>query len=154
MATYRTDKTQPYSKVIGHGYAGTVKVAATSIALTTAMIDNANDDVELFWVPAGAVICDVQVRLTDVDDGTALVIDVGDATVEDRLVAAATTGQAAGRTETLAAAGFLYKYTTATRLKLFIKTAAGTPAAGTLTVAVYFFIDENFTAAATVTGTV
>lgn len=147
MAIYTTQKSQTYGTVIGQGGSRNKVVDGVSVAVTTAMIDNANDEVELLWVPAGAVICNVELRATDMDtNGTpTLKFDVGDDGDEDRLIAATTTGQTATFTTTLEATGFLYKYATATKLKAFVNTAAATAAAGTLYFRVEYFVDANFT---------
>lgn len=149
MAIYTTQKSQTYATVIGQGGSRNIVREMVSVALTTAMIDNANDEVELFWVPKGAVICGIQARSTDIDtDGSpGVVLDIGDDGDEDRLLAAATIGQAATRSDDLAVAGWGYKYTTATKIKAYVKTAAVAGAAGTLYVALDYFIDENFTLA-------
>jgi len=120
------------------------------VALTTAMIDNANDDVGLLWLPKGAVILGMTFSITDVDEGTAFVIDIGISGTEELLVANATTGQAAGINTTMAAAGHLYKCTARTQLRAYISTAAGTPAAGTLKFHITYFVDEEFSTTALV----
>ncbi len=144
MPTVNTAQSASYATRFGPGLARTEIVLPAIVALATTNIDNANDDVGLFWVPKGFVVTGVAYSVTDVDSGTAFVFDVGDASVEDRLVAAATTGQAAGTGVALAAAGFLYKYTADTKISLFIKTAAGTPVAGTFKLWLKGFVDESY----------
>lgn len=146
MAIYTTQKSQTYGTVIGQGGSRNLVVDGVSVAMTTAMIDNANDEVELLWVPAGAVICSVELRATDMDtNGTpTLKFDVGDDSDEDRLIAATTTGQTATTTTTLEATGFMYKYSTATKIKAYINAAAATAAAGTLYFRIEYFVDPNF----------
>jgi hypothetical protein len=141
------------SKVVGSGWAREIVCATAIVAVTTAMIDNANDDVGLFYVPAGAVIVAATYSSTDIDDGAALVVNVGDVDDEDRLIAAATIGQTAGITATLAVAGHLYKYTARTEIRLYIGTAANTPAAGTIKFALEYFVDPDFNTTALVAGT-
>jgi hypothetical protein len=156
MANYRTALSETYGPAYTSGAARQIIAGiACTVAVTTAMIDNANDEIELGWVPAGFTVVGVEFRATDMDtDGSpALVWDVGDADDEDRILAAITTGQAAGRTDALAAAGTLYTYTTKTRIKAYVKTAAATGASGTIYFALYGFVDPNFTLANTVIGT-
>lgn len=147
MTIYTTQKSQTYATVVGQGGSRNLVVDGCSVAMTTAMIDNANDEVELLWVPKGAVIVGVELRATDMDtNGTpALKFDVGDDSDEDRLIAATTTGQTATGTTALETTGFLYKYSAATKLKAYVNTAAATAAAGTLYFRVMYFVDENFT---------
>lgn len=144
MAVYETSKSATYGTSYGSGVARQIVVDSAIVALTTAMIDNANDDVGLLWLPKGAVILGMTASITDVDDGTAFVLDIGVSGTEELLLANATIGQAAGLSSTLAAAGHLYKCTSRTQLRAFISTAAGTPAAGTLKFHVTYFVDEEF----------
>jgi hypothetical protein len=144
MAVYETTKSATYGTSYGPGAAREVIVDTAIVALTTAMINNADDDVGLLWLPKGAVILGMTFSITDVDDGTAFVLDIGISGTEELLVANATTGQSAGINTTMAAAGHLYKCTARTQLRAFISTAAGTPAAGTLKFHVTYFVDEEF----------
>jgi hypothetical protein len=148
MAVYETTKSSTYGTSYGPGVARQVVVDTAIVALTTAMIDNANDDVGLLYLPKGAVILDMGVSITDVDDGTAFVIDIGITGTEELILANATTGQAAGLNTTMAVAGHLYKCTARTQLRAFVSTAAGTPAAGTLKFHITYFVDEEFSTTA------
>lgn len=149
MATYETSLSGTAGQIVGPGYTRQVVCATAIVAMTTAMIDNANDDVGLFRVPKGAVIVGGTISATDMDSSTGLAIDVGDSGDEDRLFAASTVGQAATLSSALAPAGHLYKYTAETQIRAYIQTAAsGTPAAGTLKVSVFYFVDEEFSTTA------
>lgn len=147
MATYTTQKSQTYSTVVGQGGSRNLVTDGCTITLTSAMTDNANDEIELLWVPKGAVVVSVELRCADIDSSTGIIWDVGDDGDEDRLIAATTVGQTAATTTTLAAAGFLYKYTAATKIKAYVNTAvSGTFSAGTLYFRITYFVDENFSA--------
>lgn len=152
MATYETSLSRSSGAVFGPGVARQSITQTAIVAMTTAMIDNANDDVGLFVLPAGAVVTDAAISATDMDTDAspALVIDVGDADDEDRIIAAATVGQAATFTNALAPSGHLYKYTAQTQIRAYVKTAAATGAAGTLKVSVTYFVDPNFNTTALV----
>lgn len=150
MATYETVLSGGRGEVIGSGW-GREKISLVAIvAMTTAMLDNANDDVGLFNAPEGFVVTGGKLRGTDMDTATspALVIDVGIAGTEELFFANATVGQAATITNDLAAAGFLYKFTAKTQVRAYISTAAGTAAAGTLYVELEGFIDPDFSTTA------
>lgn len=134
-------------------------IASVAVAMTTAMIDNADDDVGLFYLPAGAVIVGATISASAMDEGAvveeepvaaALSIDVGDAAVEDRLFAASTVGQAGTISTAMAATAHLYKYTAKTQLRAYIKVAATGPVAGTLKVSVEYFVDPEYSTAALV----
>lgn len=144
MAAVNSVKSQTYGASYGPGQARDVVCDSVVLALATTNIDNADDDIGLLYVPKGAVIIGVALHCTDMDSGTALVWDIGDSADEDRLIAAATTGQTATSTTTLATTGFLYKYTARTQLRAYVNTAAGTPVAGTLYFAITYFVDENW----------
>lgn len=152
MATYTSTDTLTYSTIGGVGGATQEVTFIRSYAITTAMIDNANDELELCYVPAGAVITGVGFRCTDMDtDGApTLKWDVGDDSDEDRLIAATTVGQTASETRSLEATGWGYKYSTATKIKAYVNTAAATGAAGTLYFKLTYVVNPNFTLAATV----
>ncbi len=144
MPAVNTTQSTSYATRIGQGPARNEVVLTAIVAMATTNLDNANDEVGLFWAPKGFVVTSLAAYMTDMDSGTALVWDMGDAADEDRLLAAATTGQAAGSTVALAATGFLYKYTADTKVVAYINTAAGTPVAGTLKVMLRGFIDESY----------
>ncbi len=151
MAVYETYLSrQNTATVVSQGWSRNEVVAVASVAMTTAMIDNANDDVGLFYVPAGAVITGIMVGTTDMDSGTALLIDIGDAADEDRLLAASSIGQTGASSNSLARTGVLYKYTAQTQIRAYINTAAGTPVAGTLNVILRYFVDPDFNTTALV----
>ncbi len=146
MTAFETAKSAVGAYSYGPGAARQVVVMEAIIAMTTAMIDNAADDVGLFYLPEGAVIVGIAASATDMDtNGTpTLAIDIGDSSDEDRLLAASTIGQAGTLSTALARTGHLYKYTTRTQLRAYIQTAAATAAAGTLKVSVAYFVDPNY----------
>lgn len=150
MATYETAISGRNGPMFGPGPARQLIVATAIVAMTTAMIDNANDDVGLFYMPKGAVIVSGGISGTDMDtDGSpALTFDIGDASDEDRFFAAAAVGQAATYSNALAPAGHLHKYTDPTQVRAYTKVAATAGAAGTLKVSLVYFVDENFSTTA------
>lgn len=148
MAVYETSKSAAYGISYGPGQARQLLCDTVIIALTTAMINNADDDVGLVWLPKGAIIEGMTVSISDVDDGTAFVMDIGISGTEELLLANATTGQATGINVTMAQAGHLYKCTARTQLRMFVSTASGTPAAGTLKFSVRYFVDPEFSTTA------
>lgn len=156
MAVYYTDKSRSFATAGGLGLNGQQMVATAIVAMTTAMIDNADDEVGLFYLPAGAVVTGGTVHATDMDTNVTptLSFDIGDDADEDRLFAAALVGQAATLTTTMPVTAHLYKYTTATRIKAYVKVAAATGAAGTLYVSISYIVDPEFsTTALTATTT-
>lgn len=146
MATYYLEQGRSYGKRVAPGIHRQECVATAIVSLSTAMIDNANDEVGLFYLPKGAVVTGILAKATDMDTNgsPALAFDIGDDSDEDRFLAASTIGQAGTATSTLAAAGVMHKYTAATLVKAYVQTAAATGAAGTLTVAIRYFVDEEF----------
>ncbi len=146
MTAYETAKSGVAGYSYGPGAARQLITMEAIVAMTTAMIDNANDDVGLFYLPAGAVVVSAGISATDMDtDGSpGLAIDVGDSGDEDRIFAASQVGRAATFSNAMNAAGHLHKYTTRTQLRAYIQTAAVAAAAGTLKVSVTYFVDPNF----------
>ncbi|CAN1724435.1 conserved protein of unknown function [Hyphomicrobium sp. 1Nfss2.1] len=145
MAVYQTDLSRSFGKVVGPGIARAKHSLVAIVAMTTAMIDNANDEVGLFTAPKGFVVTGATVSATDMDSSTGLAIDIGIVGTEALFVAAATVGQAGTLSAALAPAGHLYKFAADTQVRAFIQTAAsGTPAAGTLKVELEGFFDTGF----------
>lgn len=148
MAIYTTQKSQTYGTVVGQGGSRNLVTDTVSVALTTAMIDNVNDEVELLWVPKGAVFDSAVISATDMDTNGAptLAFDVGDDASEPRIFAASNVGQAGTLSTAFARTAHAYKWTAATKIKAYVQAAAATGAAGTLTFTIRYFVDENFSA--------
>jgi hypothetical protein len=123
-----------------------LQTAEAIVAMTTAMVDNTDDEVALFWLPKGAVVVGASISATDMDtNGTpTLAFDVGDTADEDRLIAASQVGRAGTLANALAPTGHLYKYTADTQIKAYVQAAAATAAAGTLYVSVQYFVDLEY----------
>lgn len=156
MATYYTDKSRGFGVTPSVGQNRQLVTQEAIIAVTTAMIDNTNDVINLFWVPKGAVITGITAYATDMDtNGTpTLKFDIGDSGDVDRLLVASTIGQAGTLTTALAVTGFLYKYTARTLITCSVNAVAATGAAGTLYVALNYFVDPEYsTTALTATTT-
>lgn len=92
-------------------------------------------------IPAGATVIGAGLQASDLDtNGTPLItMSLGDAGSSARLIAATAIGQAGGQTQTLAAAGIMYKYTVDTMVNVTITAAAATGAAGTITAYVTYY---------------
>lgn len=148
MATYTTQRSQTYATVYGQGSSRNLVTDTVSVAITTAMIDNTNDEVELLWVPKGAVFDSAVLSATDMDtNGTpTLAFDVGDDSDEDRIFAASTVGQAGTLSTAFARTAHGYKWTAATKIKAYVQAVSATGAAGTLNFTIRYFVDENFSA--------
>lgn len=144
MAVYETSKSAAYGTSYGPGVARQVIVDTAIVAMATGMLDNADDDVGLLWLPKGAVILGCTLSVTDMDSSTGLVIDVGISGTEELLIANATTGQAGGINTTMAQAAHLYKCTTRTQIRAYISTAASSGIAGTLKFSITYFVDDNY----------
>lgn len=156
MAIYYTDKSRSFGPSVGPGHNRQELIAEAIVEITTAMIDNTNDEVGLFWLPAGAVVTGATIAATDMDtNGTpTLAFDVGDDSDEDRIFAASTVGQTGTLSMAMARTGLLYKYTARTRIKAYVQAASATGAAGTLYVVVRYFVDPEYsTTALTATTT-
>ena len=143
MAIYATSQSLPGGKTNGPGASTQEVVIPFIVAVSTDMIDNANDEVGLAWVPKGFMPTGIVFNTTDMDSSTGLLWDVGDDGDEDRLIAAFS-GQAAGTSQTLRDVGLLYKYTARTLIKAYVNTAATTGVAGTLKGVLKGIVDEEF----------
>jgi hypothetical protein len=136
---------------------GYVVAQQVSAAVTAAVAEVVDSVVATVYVPNTAMILDVILTVTDMDDGSALLFDVGDSsgpeTADDDRFLAAVSGQAAGsfRASVMAAAdGLLLAPYTYRGLKgtddsqieqaieCTINTAAATGVAGTVTMTVIY----------------
>ena len=155
MATYYTDKSRSFGPAAGPGHNRQELVAEAIVDIATAMIDNTNDEVGLFWLPAGAVVTGATISATDMDTNGSptLAFDVGDASDEDRIFAASNVGQAGTLSTAMARTAHLYKYATRTRIFAYVQAAAATGAAGTLTVSVRYFVDAEYSTTSLVAST-
>lgn len=147
MATFETSLSGLRGEVVGTGW-GREEICLTAIvAMTTAMIDNVDDDVGLFYVPAGFVVTGAAIAGTDMDGASTelLQFNVGDADDEDRIFVAAAVAQDGGSySNAMSSAGFLHKYTAKTQIRAYVQAAAGTAVAGTLFVALKGFVDPDY----------
>jgi hypothetical protein len=91
-------------------------------------------------VPKGAVILGATLKSTDIDTDAspAVVLAVGDTGDDDRLIAGATVGQAAGIDTGVETTGYGYQYTDQTLIQVKVKTIPAAAAAGTLTYGVTY----------------
>lgn len=146
MTAFETSLSSLRGEVVGLGWGRETVTQVVQVAMTTAMLDNANDDVGLFWVPAGAVVVGYTFSATDMDTNGSptLAFDVGDSADEDRLISNSNLGQAGGITQTMLTTGFMYKFTARTQIRAYIRTAAATAAAGTIKFALSYFIDPEY----------
>lgn len=111
------------------------------VELPTTALDT-GDITWLMYVPAGAVIVDGYVKADDLDTGTSLAYNIGDATTTNLFFANTTTGQSAGSSSMAATARYT-KFASATRLKMTVATTAETAAAGTLIFGLSYFVDPQ-----------
>jgi hypothetical protein len=91
------------------------------------------------FLPAGARVHGVRMTTTDLDNGTALVLALGDAVDVDRLMTGLTIGQAGG-TSTVMAATAAFTYTAPTAINITATTGAGTGVSGTVEVEVAYYV--------------
>lgn len=156
MAVYYTQKAPSNGggPTVGVGWNRNLIVLENQVAVTVAASDNANDDVGFFYAPAGFVVIGGSISAGDMDSTTTLALDFGTAATEDLFFAASAVGQAGTYSSALAVAGHFYKFTARTECRLFTKTATGgTPAAATVKVALWGFIDPDYNTTAQAVST-
>lgn len=117
-----------------------------SVALATGDM-TLNNTIPIGYLPAGAVVHDVVLTLTDIDSGTACVVAVGDAGSAARFIQGSTAGQTAttvraGNNATSAATFAAHTaYTGPTLIYMTFTTAPGTPVAGTMKAYVQYTVE-------------
>lgn len=123
------------------GLRSTVYSARMKIALLSSFA--INDVLQFGFMPQDAVIEDAELIADDIDTGGPTVtIDVGDAVSGTRLFSASTAGQAGTRQKCLQTA-LGYQYPSRTAVTGLIKAAATTPAAGNLTLIIWYKLPGN-----------
>lgn len=158
MASYYVDTGRFASGIKqGFGPSRTPCCLVAIVAMTTAMIDNTNDNVTIGYLPMGAVVTAVKAYATDMDTNGSptLAFDIGDSGDQDRLLAASNIGQAGtgNYTGLVASTGFMHKYTADTAIVVAIQAVAATGAAGTLKVVIEYFVDQDFSTTAQTAST-
>lgn len=112
-----------------------------SVELPTTALQT-GDIVWLMHVPEGAIIVDGWVKVDDLDTGTSLAYNIGDATTTNLFFANTTTGRSAGASQMTTTAKFT-KFAAVTRIKLTVATTAETAAAGTFMFGLEYIIDSS-----------
>lgn len=120
---------------------GTITVVASATIGSGVTIANA-DYIVCQTIPANCTVTEVILDCPDLDGSTSLTVSVGDATNAARFITASTVGRAGGvaRADT---AGYCYKYTSDTPLRVTFPAGNGsaTPAAGTVKLVVSYSAD-------------
>jgi hypothetical protein len=134
---------------VGPGWNRELVHAVSVVELPTTALQT-GDITWLMYVPAGAVIVDGYVKADDLDGGTSLAYNIGDATTTNLFFSNTTTGQSAGSSAMASTARYT-KFASATRLKMTVATTAETATAGTLIFGLSYFVDPeiNVTTGAT-----
>ena len=133
----------------GTGWNRNVVHALEVVEMATTQLQT-GDITWLMYVTAGAVVVDGFVKASDMDTGTSLAYNIGDATTTNLFFANTTTGQSAGSSSIVGTSRYT-KFAAATRLKLTVATTAETAAAGRIHFGLSYFIDPevNVTTGAT-----
>lgn len=102
------------------------------------------DIIQSALIPAGALIVDVMVVVTDMDSSTGILLDVGYGVSANYFVAASATGQTGGVIRAAAATALPLLLTTNDTVDVKVNTAATGTAATTGSVAItVFFLPKN-----------
>ncbi len=142
MATYSSPQVTNEMPIQSHGLANTHTVrfpVTLSAAVTTA------DAIRFGYVPQYARIVDATLMATDMDSGTALTFNVGDAGDVDRLFAGATVGQAGTVARMSVTTGFGYRYDTegGTLITGAIAVNPTGGSAGTITLFLTYVVEDD-----------
>jgi hypothetical protein len=139
MTVYSSSDYSTNAPVAVHGERKGVQVARFAIA-TTALLSTA-DTFNFGYVPAGARLVGGYLAASDLDSGTTLTINVGDAGSGTRLFSASTVGQA-GTTAALPVAALDYQYTAKTLITGAVAANAATVTSGTVTLVLLYYVEE------------
>lgn len=138
MTTVNSTQVAAAQPMYGHGLAGNIKVAfsqaATPAAFTT------TDTLNMHYLPAGARVLYSILECTDIDSGTTITLNVGDAGSATRYFSASTVGQAATSAVETTTTGI--GYSNASKTLVTVVPAAGpATSAGTLTLIQLYVIE-------------
>lgn len=124
-----------------HSPAANVLMAVTvSHTVATTSIDEAADIIQMVKVPKTATVYDTILVSTDIDTNgsPALTLHVGDGDDDDYYIASSTVGQAGGVARSAAVTAKPKTYTVDDTIDVKVGVAAGTAAAGTLSLTVIY----------------
>lgn len=142
MATYSSPAYTAVNPFASHGLGGTLKCAYADV--TCAAAPATTDTINFFYLPANARIVFACLESTDMDtNGTpTLALNIGDSGSAARLFSASTVGQAGTLSQAIATAGQGFKTTGKTLITGVASTNAATGAAGTLSLTVFYLLEE------------
>lgn len=140
MATYNSSNITNSTGVAGGGAYGSVLSAHATVTCTAA--PSTADTLNFFDLPAGARVLLAVLEATDMDTGgPTLTLNIGDADSAARLFSASTVAQAGTLSSAIATGGAGYKYTSKTRITGVAQANATTPAAGSVTLTVFYVVE-------------
>lgn len=139
MAIYQSDAVRLKKGVSGPLKAGAVIHATATVSCSAAPATT--DTLEFFRLPAGATVLYAILEASDMDAGTALTINIGDAGSATRYFSGATVGQAGTTAVSTAASGINYLNTAKTLVTGTAGVNATTPSAGTVTLTILYRMD-------------
>ncbi len=120
---------------------GIAAIQHISVAVTAAQAGTADAVLASLTVPAGCVVTDVVLTVTDMDTGVAGLVDVGDSGNDARFISDFSI-QAAGTTRYADTDGSaVVKYASDTDIEVTISTAAATGVAGTVDLTVVYAVE-------------
>jgi hypothetical protein len=143
MATFNSTQYAAVNPVAVHGQAGQMQTAYAIVAVTTAFATN--DICNMFYLPKGARVHGGVLKAGDLDAGTAITLDVGDAGSATRYWSASTTAQAGTVDITMAAGGRFYLNTAKTLVIVTCHLQATTAAAGNIELAINYVVEDSAT---------
>ena len=129
---------------VANGEPARAGIGVTSVTKTYAVLAALviNDVIQMIKVPAGAVILDMILEADDLDDGTAIVLDVGDGSDTGRFIDGSTIAQAGGMGRMDQAGGVGYEYSAEDTIDVLVETAPTTGTTGNITLSVIYTLDK------------
>ncbi len=139
MTTYTsTGLTAPPQPGYGHGLAGNVKVAFSTVATPSTF--TTTDTANMHDLPPGARVLYSILESTDLDSGSTITLNVGDTGSAARYFSASTVGQAGTSAVATATTGIGYANAAKTRVTI-VPAAGPATTAGTITLIQLYVIE-------------
>lgn len=140
MATLQSLDISNRVPIPGFG-AGGGQLRCQTATITFPAVVTTSDALQFFYLPVNAVVKGGWLKSADLDSGTTVTINIGDAGDVDRYFAASNIGQAGGVTTVMAATGYEFR-TTARTLVTGALAAGPSTTAGDVTLCIFYTVEE------------
>lgn len=142
MATYSSTRVSNALPPVTHGLGGNVKVAYASVAVPSTF--TTTDTASMFYLPANSRVLYSILKSDDLDSGTTITLNVGDAGSATRYFSASTVAQAATVAVETTAGGIDFLNTAKTLISI-VPQAGPATTAGNISLTMLYVVEDGAT---------